>query len=262
MKPSILSRSHTAFTLIELLVVIAIIALLAAILFPVFGRARENARRSSCQSNLKQIGLGFAQYNYDNDSKMPMNYAGTWPGFYTWQDALMPYVKSTQIFDCPSDPDSTHRFVSRSTSSTTPAASAIVGFGSYAVNNSNWWWAGSDIRDRPGSMVMAGGFPTSTFDLPAVSTTVLATDGNGSFQTAWAEWWECPQTIDKAGPSPSFHTTATDYKSDQGAVVARHLDTSNVLFCDGHVKSMTLSSLMERRPGDQYMLRLFTRKDD
>ena len=66
------NQAHKAFTLIELLVVIAIIAILAAILFPVFARARENARRSSCQSNLKQLGLGFIQYQQDYDEKFPL----------------------------------------------------------------------------------------------------------------------------------------------------------------------------------------------
>src|SRR5205809_4233116 len=65
-------RTRRAFTLIELLVVIAIIAILAAILFPVFSRARENARRASCQSNLKQIGLGFLQYAQDYDERLPL----------------------------------------------------------------------------------------------------------------------------------------------------------------------------------------------
>src|SRR5688572_16253581 len=64
-------KTHKGFTLIELLVVIAIIAILASILFPVFARARENARRSSCQSNLKQLGLGFIQYTQDYDEKLP-----------------------------------------------------------------------------------------------------------------------------------------------------------------------------------------------
>ena len=66
-----IKRSHLGFTLIELLVVIAIIAILAAILFPVFARARENARRASCMSNLKQIGLGLMQYTQDYDEKYP-----------------------------------------------------------------------------------------------------------------------------------------------------------------------------------------------
>jgi prepilin-type N-terminal cleavage/methylation domain-containing protein len=65
------NKQGTGFTLIELLVVIAIIAILAAILFPVFARARENARRASCQSNLKQIGLGFLMYAQDYDSVLP-----------------------------------------------------------------------------------------------------------------------------------------------------------------------------------------------
>ncbi len=128
-----------AFTLIELLVVIAIISILAAILFPVFARARENARRTSCLSNLKQIGLGVMQYTQDYDEKYPLalwqktGAFGTGsslaaadfygpatldksvpsgifrvsPGtntanLYTWMDFIFPYVKSTQAFVCPS----------------------------------------------------------------------------------------------------------------------------------------------------------------
>jgi len=108
-----------AFTLIELLVVIAIIAILASILFPVFARARENARRASCLSNLKQIGLGVMMYVQDYDGKYPasqsvngeprpgnMNWhpgGGTW----YWQHLIYAYVKSDQIFACPSSPENT-----------------------------------------------------------------------------------------------------------------------------------------------------------
>jgi prepilin-type N-terminal cleavage/methylation domain-containing protein/prepilin-type processing-associated H-X9-DG protein len=97
-----------AFTLIELLVVIAIIAILAAILFPVFGRSRENARRSSCQSNLKQIGLGIMQYTQDYDEKFPMcrtnntSVDGVLTNDVPWQYTVQPYLKSRQLFKCPS----------------------------------------------------------------------------------------------------------------------------------------------------------------
>ena len=98
-------RLRNGFTLIELLVVIAIIAILAAILFPVFARARENARRASCQSNLKQIALGIAQYTQDYDEKLPIRYYAAVPDYAGgWAAVIQPYVKSNQLFQCPSEP--------------------------------------------------------------------------------------------------------------------------------------------------------------
>jgi len=94
------------FTLIELLVVIAIIALLAAILFPVFARAREAAKKASCQSNMKQIGLAIAQYQNDNDGYFPIGFSDNdWtPGNSTsWPVAVQSYIKNLQVFYCPDD---------------------------------------------------------------------------------------------------------------------------------------------------------------
>src|SRR5258708_24415671 len=111
------SPRRKGFTLIELLVVIAIIAILAAILFPVFAQARESARKASCISNLKQLGLAVMMYNQDFDEMYPIN---SWDGalmgstdndlhmdgprFTLWMWRILPYTKNKQIFVCPSDP--------------------------------------------------------------------------------------------------------------------------------------------------------------
>jgi prepilin-type N-terminal cleavage/methylation domain-containing protein/prepilin-type processing-associated H-X9-DG protein len=91
-----------AFTLIELLVVIAIIAILAAILFPVFAKAREKARQASCASNCKQMALGVIQYCQDYDEHMPFRFDGV-NNANSWRAIIAPYLKSIQIFACPSN---------------------------------------------------------------------------------------------------------------------------------------------------------------
>ena len=109
-----MKRRDAGFTLIELLVVIAIIAILAAILFPVFARTREKARSTACQSNLRQLGTAILMYRNDNDGRMPymwlQGYDSGGAMYYRWIHVIYPYVQNEQIFSCPSmdvDPNDT-----------------------------------------------------------------------------------------------------------------------------------------------------------
>jgi prepilin-type N-terminal cleavage/methylation domain-containing protein len=131
--------TYHAFTLIELLVVVAIIALLAAILFPVFSARAENGRRASCQSNLRQIGLALLQYQQDWDETLVADWYGPQPNNqsdpasypnarYKWMDAIYPYVKSEQLFACPSDSRSQSRYTYYA-NLTAPSTN----FGSYVI---------------------------------------------------------------------------------------------------------------------------------
>lgn len=120
-----------AFTLIELLVVIAIIAILAAILFPVFARARENARKSSCSNQVKQIGLAIKQYMQDYDDIFPKDGRAVAAELSGWAYTIQPYLKSEQLLQCPSD---SAVVVLGPTTSTLEQRAILPNFTDYAYN--------------------------------------------------------------------------------------------------------------------------------
>jgi len=97
-----MDRKRSGFTLIELLVVIAIIAILAAILFPVFAKARDRSRTTVCISNEKQIGTAVMMYADDNNECYPLNRMQVTGGLWTWKRAVFPYIRSYEVFKCPS----------------------------------------------------------------------------------------------------------------------------------------------------------------
>lgn len=193
-------RTKKAFTLIELLVVIAIIAILAAILFPVFGRARENARRSSCQSNLKQIGLGLLQYTQDYDEK----YMTDWDGERSYKQSIQPYLKSGQIWACPSN----------TLNSEVPTDTGFqAGNGYPAIVKS---YAANPRVITPG---WTGGVSPSLAFMQKPSQKIVIADCN--------YWW---------GIMYSDHSNGGNNIAND--VFAGHLGTVNCLFIDGHVKAM------------------------
>lgn len=198
-----------AFTLIELLVVIAIIAILAAILFPVFGRARENARRSACQSNFKQIGLGLMQYIQDYDQRTPfaasqdvVNYASLTSR--NWISQLQPYVKTWELFRCPSAVDTTVSY-------NTPLGNSDT---NYAVNGM--------VQNRHIAVI------------PEVSTIVWAQELAEASRVA----------IERPYSPATYGGTDTRWFNWCNVNIGKvHFDGGNILFCDGHVKWRKQSSM-------------------
>ena len=212
-------RREDGFTPIELLVVIAIIAILASILFPVFARARENARRSSCQSNLKQIGLAWIQYAQDYDEKVvpilsdPTNTgAGPTPRYYWFgsvtgsgatavlkesEGLIQPYLKSGQVQSCPSFQAGT--------------ADPSLGRTGYGYNDNYLSRYSPDFSKVN---------PANLAEIQSPSETVAFADcASLSGSTVGPNTYLSPPTSE----FPTFH--------------ARHLDTGNILYCDGHVKA-------------------------
>lgn len=222
---------NSGFTLIELLVVIAIIAILAAILFPVFARARENARRASCQSNLKQIGLGIMQYIQDYDERMPFYNTGNAETGAFWMDTIQPYIKSYQLLKCPSD-------------SRADVPAPGTRFSSYLANGCGYSAAAADPSAGnygPMSGTDDGSFvytvSLAAFQSPV--TTLLAADSVG-----WSAY-RIRTTNCTPGSIGGIETGSPRYMGvlSTSAVPERHLDTTNVLYGDGHVKAVKIDAL-------------------
>jgi prepilin-type processing-associated H-X9-DG protein len=181
---------------------------LASILFPVFGRARENARRSSCQSNLKQIGIGLTQYAQDFDERLPAvaTGGGAFPSSpYGWADGIQPYIKSNAVFQCPSE-----------TNGNAPSTDPLDrGYTDYAYNLGLGRGAG-------GTTCL--GVLLSQIEKPSLTLAVLETIVTGNQGKAF-----CSQ----AGGGGS---TNVGLASSTGPDWKRHLEGSNYAFADGHVK--------------------------
>lgn len=196
------------FTLIELLVVIAIIAILAAILFPVFAKAREKARQTACTSNLKQLGLAIAQYTQDFDELYPPDGVAVGAN-QSWCGMINPYVKAGNdgIYRCPSNPNNGHRSDGSSSD--------------YVANTDNEYYYYYGVNWGPWSAFGTSGVSLSKIDAPS-STISLSENDN----------------------PPNHNSTSYEYDITNGnagndnRIFFGHTGTSVFLFCDGHVKAM------------------------
>ncbi len=221
------------FTLIELLVVIAIIAILAAILFPVFARAREKARQSSCLSNVKQLSLGVMMYVQDYDERFPYYYDRE--RLISWIPMIEPYLRNEQVFKCPS----------YNTPYTTFGTSTSTDYGaSIHVMLDSWTSSSSGILRPPRAMA----------EIARPATVVMLMD-SGYYRVSWG-WYRSPYPSGYVPgatwgmtPEDTGYTWSEPRRSDW--LHGRHHGGINVGYCDGHVKWQRPENLNDRNYWDQ-----------
>ena len=229
-------QRRSGFTLIELLVVIAVIALLAAILFPVFARARENARRSSCQSNLKQMGIGVMQYVQDYDEYYPYGQRpketsdpnAPWVNsIYFWPNMIQPYIKSEQVFSCPNQ--TAFRF-----------GSDRLYRGHYGANRDLLKLQVAQTHASfPVAAIKMSELASSASVFMAFDAGIIALD-QSSVATP-SGYYYIPGFGEIPGKScPSNTTVELQPDCESG----RHFGGVNMLFADGHVKWLLASKLV------------------
>ena len=218
-------QKRSAFTLIELLVVIAIIAILAAILFPVFAQAREKARAVTCLSNAKQLGLGLMMYLQDYDEKVLPRYQAcpstgpTGPTQKLWTDTLMPYIKNQGIFVCISAQNTNYCDQWTQWNATIPATNnrgrLSVG---YNQTISGWYYA---TANGCGDMIL----PTiPQIQVPAKNV-MFADSPSGDLAGGYRGY-----LMGNTGLNVPYTATSA------GSIAAKHNEGTNLTFFDGHAK--------------------------
>ncbi len=244
-------RSKIGFTLIELLVVIAIIAILAAILFPVFQKVRENARKTACLSNMKQLGLGVTQYTQDNDENYPTGQRGSLGE--GWAGTIFPYVKSVGVFLCPDDPTKgeTH--------------GAVVSYPISYAGNLNFMRrdAGSASDPHSGQSLASLTAPAKTVLLVECSglngplndpaefngaggqTSGVTNGGDGNLFHSGNAAGGLLQTGWLGGRNGTANTLKGNPPAGFAAKTGRHTDGSNFLMTDSHAKWMRGSQVSD-----------------